>query len=109
MGKHHFGRLLRTKGRARSDKERSDTSDSSEKRFSRKLRLEEEQLMFDERIKVCGNEFDKRQAALDVKLSRRETLRAKDADSSTISCVSMAVVPLSASSLATMKTRNSIT
>ena len=73
--KFHFGRLVRSPGS--SQKTKSATSDSIEARLNRESRIEEENLIYQERLDMCRNKFEHDQSKIDVSLARNQPLRSR--------------------------------
>ena len=105
MAKQHFGRRVRTKGRASSTKQRSVTSDSHERRLDTQLLLDEQEITCQERMKTHSEEYEKKQKVLDDSIERRNTLRSKTSSSSECSTI---VVPLSVVSLVSKSSNSTL-
>ena len=103
---HGHGRRVRQKGRAGARKQLSSSSDSNEKRLDRRLILEEEKIIHEDRLERCRQKFEEEQAKIMDIQNRKDSLRSLTCCSGNDSRSNVSVVivplPLSISSASTL-------
>ena len=103
---HGCGRRVRQKGRAGARKQLSSSSDSNEKRLDRRLILEEEKIIYEDRLERCRQKFEEEQAKIMDIQNRKDSLRSLTCCSGNDSRSNVSVVivplPLSISSASTL-------